>query len=288
MIFNFWLALAVTGGAVTGFGFYLLAVQFVPSRPALGPALRRLHPTVAPALASGPAISASSFSGRWPAKDLEILSRSPERHTMNLVTAAVSGFLLPILITICAIILQINISFVVPLVLSFALAALMAYSQHQSMRSRAKLARREFVQALCVYTTLTAHQVRSGHGAVEAMERSATICSGWPYQRLRSALLTAQLQMRPPWDELKAMADAIDVVELSSFADIMRSAGADGAQVYDTLRAQSASLRDQLRVKALEAAKTRTSKLDVPSTMLIMIILVLIGYPLILSIATTT
>jgi tight adherence protein C len=288
MIFNFWLAMAITGGAVTGFGLYLLAVQFVPSRPALGPALRRLHPTAAPILASsGPAVSPASLSARWPAKDLDILGRTPERHTMNLITAAASGFLFPLLLMACAIMLRIEIPFVLPLLLSFALALLLAYAQHQSMRAKAKHARREFAQALCVYASLTAHQVRSGHGAVEAMERSATICDGWPYQRLRSALLTAQLQMRPPWDEMKAMAEAIDVVELASFSDIMRSAGADGAQVYATLRAQASSLRDQLRVNALESAKTRTSKLDIPSTMLIMIILVLVGYPLILSIAST-
>ena len=89
--------------------------------------------------------------------------------------------------------------------------------------------------------------------------------------------------MRPPWDELKALALEIDLAELASFADIMRSAGTDGAQVYQTLRAQAGSLRDQIRARALESAKTRTSKLDVPSTMLVIVLLVLIGYPLMAS-----
>jgi Flp pilus assembly protein TadB len=285
MIFDYWLALSIVGGGVAGFGLFLLAIQFVPATPALGPALKRLHPHSAPAAASISAAPMPSPS-RWPATDLEILGRTPERHTLTIIGSAASGFVLPIVIGICALILQIELPFILPVLVSLVAAVLMGFLTHQSMRTRAKAARREFVQALAVYIALTAHQVRSGHGAVEAMERSASICSGWPYQRLRQALLTAQLQMRPPWDELKSMAGAIDVVELASFSDIMRSAGADGAQVYTTLRAQASSLRDQLRVKALEAAKTRTSKLDVPSTMLIMIILVLIGYPLMVSIFT--
>jgi hypothetical protein len=100
---------------------------------------------------------------------------------------------------------------------------------------------------------------------------------------MRTALLTAQLQMRPPWDELKELSLAINVVELTSFADIMRSAGSDGAQVYQTLRAQAASLRDQIRVRSLETAKTRTSKLEIPSTMLVIVLLVVVGYPLMAS-----
>ncbi|WP_020525451.1 type II secretion system F family protein [Catelliglobosispora koreensis] len=283
MIFDYWLALSIVGGAVAGFGLFLLAIQFVPATPALGPALKRLHPNAAPTAASVTAERLPAPS-RWPATDLAILARTPERHTMTIAVAAASGFVLPLVLALCALILGIQLPFTIPVAVSVALAALLGYHAHHSMRSNAKAARREFVQALAVYTALTAHQVRSGHGAVEAMERSAAICTGWPYQRLRSALLTAQLQMRPPWDELKSMAAAIDVVELASFADIMRSAGADGAQVYSTLRAQASSLRDQLRVKTLEAAKTRTSKLDIPSTLLIMIILVLIGYPLVISV----
>jgi Flp pilus assembly protein TadB len=156
------------------------------------------------------------------------------------------------------------------------------------MRSRAKAARAEFVGALCTYTALTAHQVRSGHGAVEAMERAAKVCEGWPYSRLRHALLTAQLQMSAPWEELRKLSHSIAVVELATFADIMQSAGTDGAQVYSTLRAQASSLRDQIRVRSLEVTKTRSSKLDIPSTLLVIVLLVLIGYPLMSSIFQTS
>nr|WP_230686977.1 type II secretion system F family protein [Catellatospora vulcania] len=284
---NLWLALGVAGGAVAGFGLYLLVMQFVPATPALGPALRRLHPGVDPHYAAPtevPIVDGDWLSRlRLPAADLAILDRTPERHVTGVALSGLLGLVLPVVVTVVLVVTGRSVPVVVPVALTLGLALGMGALAHYDMLNKAKAARAEFVRALCTYSTLTAHQVRSGHGAVEAMERSARICDGWPYVRLRTALLSAQLQMRAPWDELKGLATAIGVVELTSFADIMRSAGNDGAQVYQTLRAQSASLRDQIRVRALEVAKTRTSKLDIPSTMMIMILLVLVGYPLMVS-----
>ncbi|GAA1371890.1 type II secretion system F family protein [Catellatospora chokoriensis] len=284
---NLWFALGITGGAVAGFGVYLLIKQFVPATPALGPALRRLHPGVDPHYA--PPADLPVVTGDWlsrlrlPMADLAILDKTPERHVTSVVVSGLLGLALPVVVTVVLVATGRSLPVVVPVALTLVLALGTSALAHYDMLAKAKSARAEFVRALCTYATLTAHQVRSGHGAVEAMERSARICDGWPYVRLRTALLSAQLQMRAPWDELKGLATTIGVVELTSFADIMRSAGNDGAQVYQTLRAQAASLRDQIRVRALEVAKTRTSKLDIPSTMMIMILLVLVGYPLMVS-----
>jgi len=276
VIFNFWLAVAVTGGAITGLGLFMLAVQFVPATPALGPALKRLHPM--------PVVEAPPKQPWFkPNPDLEILGRTPERHFASLALSAGLAMIFPVLLTVVAFVLRLNVPFPVPLAVTIVASGGAALLAHRDMLGKAKAARAEFIRALCTYASLTAHQVRSGHGAVEAMERSASICHGWPYIRLRTALLAAQLQMRPPWDELKSLAFEINVAELASFADIMRSAGTDGAQVYQTLRAQASSLRDQIRARSLETAKTRTSKLDVPSTMLVIILLILVGYPLMAS-----
>lgn len=284
---NLWLALGIAGGALAGFGVYLLVMQFVPATPALGPALRRLHPGVDPHFA--PPAETPADTGDWmsklrlPMADLAILDRTPERHVSSVALSGLLGLLLPVVATVGLVVAGRSVPPAAPVALTLLLALGMAALAHYDMLAKAKAARAEFVRALCTYATLTAHQVRSGHGAVEAMERSAGICDGWPYVRLRTTLLSAQLQMRAPWDEMKALAATIGVVELTSFADIMRSAGNDGAQVYQTLRAQAASLRDQIRVRALEVAKTRTSKLDIPSTMMVLILLVLIGYPLMVS-----
>jgi type II secretion system (T2SS) protein F len=290
VIIDFWVVLAAVGGAILGYGIYLVLALFRSPPPALGPALRRLHSLPAPAAAAiiapggtQPVASPPVVSLGWidlPQQDLHILNRSAQSHILTVALAGLAAMLVPGLVTVAVVILRLPVPPAVPVAVTLVLAIGSAYLAHREMRSRARAARAEFVRALCTYVTLTAHQVRSGHGAVEAMERAARICQGWPYARLRSALLTAQLQMTPPWDELRAVADATGVVELAGFADIMRSAGTDGAQVYQTLRAQGDSLRDQIRVIGLETAKRRTSKLDIPSTMLIMILLVLLIYPI--------
>ncbi len=283
MIPQVWIAIAVVAGGVAGYGLYLLAASFIPATPALGPALKRLHPA--------PEAIALEEKRPDPIRstpvDFEILGRSPERHMFNVVLGGAVALLIPPMLSILLVIFGVSLPWSVPLALTLAAGAGGAALVHFDVKARAKAARAEFVRALCTYAALTAHQVHSGHGAVEAMERAAQVCSGWPYTRLRTALLTAQLQMAPPWEELKRLSAAIGVIELTTFADIMQSAGTDGAQVYSTLRAQAASLRDQVRAKAIESAKTRTSKLDIPSTLLILIFLVLVGYPLMMNVFFT-
>jgi hypothetical protein len=114
---------------------------------------------------------------------------------------------------------------------------------------------------------------------MESLDRAVGICHGWVFDHLRAALARARLRLTPPWDELKRLSLEIDVVELGDLADIMRSAGTDGAQVYQTLRARADSLRDQIRTQELEAAEVRTNKLDMPAAALILVLLGLMGYP---------
>lgn len=285
--------LSAAGGGIAGFGLFLLVMQFVPASPALGPALRRLHPApqeekVPPAAAVEAAARRKSRDNRWnielPQADLDILGRTGDKHLFDVVVSALVSMTIPPMVTATAAILGFHLPLAIPVGVTLGTAVLVGWMVHANMRSRAKTARAEFVRALCTYAALTAHQVRSGHGAVEAMERAARVCEGWPYARLRHALLTAQLQMSTPWEELRKLSHAIGVVELATFADIMHSAGTDGAQVYSTLRAQATSLRDQIRIRSLEVTKTRSSKLDIPSTMLVIVLLVLVGYPLMSSI----
>ena len=67
---------------------------------------------------------------------------------------------------------------------------------------------------------------------------------------------------------------------------LMRTAGAEGAHVYQTLRSKADSLRDQIRVETLAQSKIRTNKLDIPAAALILVLLVLIGYPFLIRLFT--
>ncbi len=176
-------------------------------------------------------------------------------------------------------VLRLPISVFIPVGGAIAAALAGAALAHREVVAKAAAARAEFSRAMCTYLDLAAHQVLRGHGPVESLDRSASVCHGWVFARIREALLSAQLQLRPPWDELKVLARDIDVIELGDLADIMRTAGSEGANVHQTLRARADSMRDRLRTEALAQAELRTNKLDIPAAALILVLLVLIGYP---------
>ncbi|MEU7802749.1 type II secretion system F family protein [Micromonospora arborensis] len=272
-----WMILA---GAMVGLGVFLLVLQLVPAAPALGPALRRLHP-VAAASQPRPAVGWVRRNFRIPHSDLQLLNRTTDQYLLTLGLAGLFALLLPALMTVAVVLLRLPISPAITGVGTVLAAIAAPWLAHRDVVSKADTARDEFVRAMCTYFDLAAHQVLGGHGPVESLTRAAGICDGWVFDRIRQALLAAELQMRAPWDELRALSRAINVVELGDLADIMNSAGNEGAAVYETLRARADSLRDQLRTEALAQAEVRTTKLDIPASALIFILLVLMGYPFI-------
>jgi tight adherence protein C len=283
MTAQLWFVAALVGGAVTGAAGFGIVWVLMPAAPSTRRTLRRLHPAL---IAPGDGGLGELARGRirLPAADLNILGRTEQRHLIAVGGSAAAGFALPVLVALLAAVAGVTAPITVPAVFSVLLAAALAALVHADMRYKAKRARKEFCRCLRSYVRLTATQVRAGHGVVEAMEDAAAIGSGWAFARMRTALLTAQLNRSTPWAELLALANAIDVIELANFADVMRSAGSDGVQIYKTLRAQAASLSEQQRVRHLETIKTRTAHLDIPTTLLVVILLALPGYPLMLTV----
>lgn len=272
------LVLAVLGGSLVGLGGFLLVNALMPVPPALGPALARLHPGAHPG-EDRPLWNAVRGRFRPPHTDLAILGRSVDRYIVTLCLSALLALLMPAVLAIVVTVAHIPVSPFVPAGGSLLAAVGAAWLAHRETVDKAATARAEFTRAMCTYLDLAAHQVLGGHGPMESLERAASICHGWVFVQLREALLRAQLQLRPPWNELKELSTRVGVVELGDLADIMRTAGVEGAHVYQTLRARADSLRAQIRVHALEVAEVRTNKLDIPAAALILVLLVVIGYP---------
>ncbi|GGM23815.1 type II secretion system F family protein [Dactylosporangium sucinum] len=274
------LTLMIIAGGAVGLGAFLLVMPLAPRPPALGPALRRLHTTAS----TGRQPATMSWLRRRlrvPHADLQLLGRSTERYFLTMGLSALFSLVLPAVVTLVVAVLQLSISVFVPAGATVAAALAGAALAHREVLTKAATARAEFARAMCTYLDLAAHQVLSGHGPVESLERAARVCQGWVFERIREALLRAQLQLSPPWDQLTVLSRDIEVIELGDVADIMRTAGNEGANVYQTLRARADSMRDRIRTDALAAAEVRTNQLDIPAAALVVILLVLIGYPFI-------
>ncbi|GAA1885648.1 hypothetical protein GCM10009687_62710 [Asanoa iriomotensis] len=281
MIVNVPFVSGVLGGALIGAGLFVIVRETLPAAPALAPALRRLH-QAGPAAPTRTNLDWLGGLSRWlrpPTRDLALLGRTPEQYALSIVTAAGAGLLAPVLLLVIFQILGIGVPFFVPVIGSLGLAVVAAVIAHRDVLSKADRARREFSRAVCTYLDLVALQLTAAHGPVQALENAAAVCDGWVFERIRTALRLAQLQMHSPWDELRGLSEEIGVPELGDVGAIMQSSGTEGAQVHETLRTRADSLRDQIRTDNLSRAEAVTGRLDVPGAMLVFVLMGFVLYP---------
>ncbi|KIR66664.1 MULTISPECIES: type II secretion system F family protein [Micromonospora] len=280
---NWHLTLAVVGGAAVGLGLFLVVREALPAAPALGPALRRLHqPPGTGRATTGRGPDWIGGFARWlrpPHRQLALLDRTPEQYALSLLLSALVGLATPTFLGAVLFLGGVSVPLAVPLLGSLGMAFVAALIAHRSVLTRADAARDEFRQAVCTYLDLVALQLSAAHGPVQALERAATVCDGWVFDRIRESLRIAQMQMHSPWDELRELADRIGIPELGDVGAIMRSSGSEGAQVHDTLRSRADSLRDQIRTDNLARAEAITSRLDIPGSLLVFVLLGFAVYP---------
>jgi Flp pilus assembly protein TadB len=285
VILNWFLVGTVTAGACLGLGLFLLIREALPATPALAPALRRLHPP--PGAMTRPAVSRRRLEwlgglARWlrpPHRELALLDRTPEQYALSLLLSGLFGLLIPPLATAVLFLAGVALPVVVPAVVGLGCAILAMLIAHRDVLARAERARREFSRAVCAYLDLVALQMAAAHGPVQALEQAAATCDGWVFARIRETLRAAQLQLRPPWQELRELSERIGVPELGDVGAIMQSSGTEGAQVHESLRGRADSLRDQIRTDALARAEAVTGRLDIPGALLVFVLVAFVLYP---------
>ncbi|WP_329017466.1 type II secretion system F family protein [Micromonospora rifamycinica] len=282
MTLNWQLTIAVLGGAAIGLGLFLLVREALPASPALGPALRRLHRPAGVTVAAGRGPDWLGGFSRWlrpPHRQLALLDQTPEQYAMSILLSALVGLATPTVAGALLFLAGVSMPVVVPVLGSLGLALVCALLAHRAVLTKADAAREEFRAAVCTYLDLVALQLSAAHGPVQSLERAAAVCDGWVFARIRESLRIAQMQMHSPWDELQELAEKIGIAELGDVGAIMRSSGSEGAQVHETLRSRAESLRDQIRTDNLARAEGITSRLDIPGSLLVFVLLAFVLYP---------
>lgn len=280
---DFVLVASLAIGALAASGVLILVRELLPSTPALGPALQRLHPDMH-RIRSARATS-ERLMRRFPVPhdSLSLLGYTTGRYFASLLIAALAGLALPVVAGVMlasagrqlpAVALAAGVG------LSLASAVIFALVAHSDLQFRARRVRREFRSVVAVYLSLVAMERGAGHGSVESLERAAEVGDGWVIRRIRETLVRARAHHRPPWDELTDLGHEIGVVELSDVGQIMQSAGTSGAQVNRTLLERADSLRDQIRADALSRAEATTGRLEIPGAILLFILAAFVIYPI--------
>lgn len=286
-----WQALLI--GALFAAAAVLLYAALVPAPPDLQDAVRRMRD--GDAGESGPVVSGPAWWGaarrravpplarrlgldRY-AADLAVLDITVEDLVVRKVGYAVLGAVFPVVLGAAVALMGGRLPVVAsgPLVLLFAAA--LFFVPDIDVRHSAAAARERMRQAVCVYLELVALERLADAGSNQALERAARIGTTREHDMIRRALLDAEVDGRPAWSALLALAERTGVKELDDVGDIMRVAGSDGAAVYTTLRARAESLRTQMLNASRSAANAASEHMVVPVALLGVIFMGLIAYP---------
>ncbi|MDR1386757.1 MAG: hypothetical protein LBJ44_04040 [Propionibacteriaceae bacterium] len=286
------LQMALAGGILLGCGLALLVWRLLPVRPDLTDSLNRLGPLieVGPADRLPRDQDRTDRLGRWamrtlppglanpPGQDLALVGLSPASFMGRKLILAALGLTMPSVTVSVVAILGIRAPIFLPLVASLGLAAVLFMLPDWQVKQRAGLARAEFARALSAYIDLVALERHAGSGSRQALEVAADVGDSWVFLQLKEELAHSNWSGQTPWDALHDLSERLGLPDLTDLADIMRLSGAEGAQVYGTLRARAVALRAALLNNELSRANETAEKLSVPVSVLgVVFLIILIG-----------
>lgn len=287
------LQLWMLAGILVMAGCSLVVWWAMPTDPDLAGVLRLLGPDRRPTqgVASVSGASTAERAGatlarlvpaqwlRTPAEDLAILGRTSTSYYGEAVT--VVGIVVvaaPLLSTIVAWLF--DLPAVVPVGVTIVGAIGAWFLVERSVKSKAEEARADFTLALTTYVELVALDRRAGgSGTRQAMESAAAQGRSWPFRRISEALTASRLGQDPPWAALHDLGESLAVPALTDLADTMRLAGLEGAQVFDTLQAQSSALRHTMLTAERTRANRVSARTAIPTVFMGLIFAVAITVP---------
>jgi tight adherence protein C len=164
-----------------------------------------------------------------------------------------------------------------PALLSLAGAVIGFFVPDLLLRREAETARSSAVEALLVYIDLVTLERLANASATQALHSAAQLSDGPLFLQIRTALERARLEQQPPYEELRRVADQLQLPELADVADVMQL-DETGAALSGTLRARVRELRDahltSEQTKASAAAEGMTIYMTLPALIFSLIFLV--------------
>ena len=284
-------------GVLVAGGVACLVWWLAPAQPDLGDVLARLAPKAAQppqAVSPGGGDDVAQRLGLWAMRRLPVgRLRVPEADLLLLgkpvhvfygekilfVALAIVG--VPLLTWLFT--LTFAIPLYVPVGFTLAAAAVAWWLPNQNTADAAAKARVEFSRALVSYVDLVALERNAGgSGTRQALENAARVGDSWQYRRLADELARTRFAGETPWAGMAGLAEQLKLPDLADLADIMRLAGEEGSQVYETLRARSSALRSAMLAADQAKANAIGERMTIPTTAMAMVFIAIIITPAIL------
>jgi len=188
-------------------------------------------------------------------------NRTPGDFMTAKLLLALAGLLAPALITGLAWVLGL-IAAPWPLGIGIVGAIAGFFWPDFALRQDAGAWQESSADAVSVYFDLVT-LIRLGNAsAVQALTEAADLADAPVFVEIRDALTRARLQQRPPWAELHALAERMDLSDIADLADIM-ALDEQGAALVDALRARVRELRKAHLASAKLAAQKQAESMTV-------------------------
>lgn len=139
-------------------------------------------------------------------------------------------------------------------------------------------------EALLVYIDLVVLERMANQHARDALTRAAGVSDNQLFVQIRAALTRAELEREQPWEELRRLADRLNMPELADVADVARLQD-EGGSLADAFRARVSELRNAHTVRRLREADKLTQRMEIPKTLPVLIVALIFILPPLMQIA---
>jgi tight adherence protein C len=287
------IAIAAMAGTLAALGILVVAREVRPAPPRLDLALARIQSTRLQPDEPEAGQGLGERVGGWltdhlarpagmlaiPRTDLSLLDRSIERFMLDKLALFVAGIAIPTVVAGLLALAGAAFPWPVPVLASLLLAAGLSFVPDVNIRSAARQRRKDFRYAFAAYLQLVVLEREAGAALNTALEGPVSIAESWPFRRIAAALERARRGQYPPWLALAELGERIGVHDLVDLAHTAQIAGTEGAKIHDVLTAKITAMRHEASASTRAEANSRTTAMWVPTSLLMLGFVVLVGYP---------
>ncbi len=215
---------------------------------------------------------------RLPAADLAVLDLAPATLVRRCLRGAGIGATTGLLAAVAATAASDLASGELAPLLVLAGIALGVLLPVWQVREHASRARHDAHRGLATYLDLVAGERTAGQAPGPALSDAAALGQHWLFTRIARCLAHAQRVGTTPWAALRTLGGQLAIEALTDVADLAETA-ADGAAVTTSLTTHAATLRSQSRSSERAAANAASERLTLPSSLMLLSLLLLVLYP---------
>ena len=213
------------------------------------------------------------------ATDLAVLDRSPAAHAVRRVVGC-SGAVFAAVVTI-VVLRWLGVAVDAPLAVMIvaACAAIGFVYPDRELRRHARRRREDVVSALSAFLDLVTVLLAGGAGIETALHAAARAGDGWTFEQLRRMLVAARTRRESVWIACTDLGGRIGVPDLVELGASLQLAGQEGARIARSLSTRAELLRARVLAGIESQAQSASERMGLPTVLMFVAFLVLLGYP---------